>query len=370
MRIAIDARELTGQPTGVGRVLSGLLEAWPEDDELILYAREPVPWRLLPPPRKSRLLQGSSRLPGAVWEQSLLPAAVRRDGAEALFSPAYGLPALLTVGSVVGMHDCAVEATPSEFGWRERTRRRWAARIAARKASYLLVGSRFAADEVQRWYGTSSARIVVAPYGVSPGFGTVAEYQHDAVRRHYHLSPRTVLFVGAPLARRNLENLIDVVAELARTREDLSLVIAGPKRRASAELRRHADSSGLGDRLRWLGFVPDADLPALYATATVVAYPSSYEGFGLPVLEALACGAAVVASDTGSLAEIFPQRAWLVPHAEPQAWIEALATLLDNPEELRRWRGRSQTWANDRGWAPAARLLRNLLATAASERDA
>lgn len=370
MRIAIDARELTGQPTGVGRVLLGLLEAWPVDDELILYAREPVPWQVLDPPRKSRVLPGPSRLPGAVWEQTLLPAAVRRDGAEALFSPAYGLPALLSVGSVVGMHDCAVEATPSEFSWRERTRRRWSARIAARRASYLLVGSRFAADELKRWYGTSSSRIVIAPYGVSPGFGPVLEDRQEAVRRQYELSPRTVLFVGAPLARRNLESLIDVVAELAKTREDLSLVFAGPQRRASAELRRHADSSGLGDRLRWLGFVPDADLPALYASATVVAYPSSYEGFGLPVLEALACGAAVVASDSGSLAEIFPQRAWLVPHADREAWTKAMATLLDHPEELRRWKGSSQAWANGRGWGPAARLLRDLLLTAASERDA
>jgi glycosyltransferase involved in cell wall biosynthesis len=267
------------------------------------------------------------------------------------------------------MHDCAIEATPGEFGWRERVRRRWAARIGVRKASHILVGSQFAADEVRRWYGSPSAPIAVASYGVSPGFGPVEESRREAVRRKYEMGPRTVLFVGAPLARRNLESLIDVVAELSRSREDLSLAIAGPQRRASADLRQTAEGSELGGRLRWLGFVPDADLPALYAAATVVAYPSSYEGFGLPVLEALACGAAVVASDTGSLAEIFSGRAWLVPHGDRDAWLEAMSTLLDNPEERKRWTDRSQAWATSRDWNAAAHLVRRLMVSAANEKD-
>jgi alpha-1,3-rhamnosyl/mannosyltransferase len=166
-----------------------------------------------------------------------------------------------------------------------------------------------------------------------------------------------------------LGSLIDVVAELSRSREDLSLALAGPRRRSSEELIQKASSAGLGDRLRWLGFVPDADLPALYAAATVVAYPSSYEVFGLPVLEALACGAAVVASETGSLAELFPQRAWLVPHNDREAWKKAISTLLDDPEERLRWVSRSQSWATTQRWDAASRQVRELLVSAAGKEN-
>ena len=139
MRIGIDARELTGQPTGVGRVLAGLLEVWPEDDEIILYAQKPVPSQFLAVGHRRNIVAGS-HMPGAIWEQTVLPSRLRRDDVEALFSPAYGMPAAAPCGVVVGMHDCACAATPWEFGWRERKRRQWAARNAAKRAKYLLTG--------------------------------------------------------------------------------------------------------------------------------------------------------------------------------------------------------------------------------------
>ncbi|MFQ5742262.1 MAG: glycosyltransferase family 4 protein [Acidobacteriota bacterium] len=368
MRIGIDARELTLQPTGVGRLLAGVLEEWPADDELVLYARTPVPWRYLTPPRQARLLTGSSRLPGSVWEQSLFPLALRRDRVDALFCPAYSMPLALPCAAVVGLHDCASEATPWEFGWRQRLRRRWTGRIAAVRARYILVGSRFAADQVRIWYGVRRSRIAVAPYGISSRFGPVPAQRIQEIRDRYKLARRTVLFVGSPLKRRNLEGLIEVVAALGRSRQDLSLCIAGPRQLASERLRRRAAACGLGSRLRWLGYIDDDDLPALYAAATVAAYPSSYEGFGLPVLEALACGTPVVTSTAGSLGEIFKDRAWLVPPADRGAWSYALATLLDNPEARAESIAGAQSWACTRTWAAAARLLRQLLQSATESR--
>jgi glycosyltransferase involved in cell wall biosynthesis len=104
----------------------------------------------------------------------------------------------------------------------------------------------------------------------------------------------------------------------------------------------------------------------VYAAATVVAYPSAYEGFGLPVLEALACGTPVVASDAGSLSELFAGRAWLVDDRR-ESWRNALARLLDDADERRRWVERALPWAQRHDWGAAARLLRALLVEAAGD---
>lgn len=364
MRIAVDARELTGEPTGVGRVLAGILDSWPDDDEILLYARAPVPWRFLRGRRRARVIRGARGLPGALWEQTVLPLALRRDRVAVLFSPGYSMPVAAPCQAVVGMHDCASEATPWEFGLRERWRRRWAARVASRRAAFLITGSRFSADEIHRWYGTQRRRVVTAPYGLAAGFGDVAPGDVDRVRERYGIPDRSVLFVGAPLARRNLAGLIEVVGELRRERPELRLCVVGPERRDSWRLRARPDAPHTVEAVQWLGYVPEEDLAAVYAAATVMAYPSQYEGFGFPVLEALACGTPVVASVAGSLGEIFRGRAWLVDN-DRAAWRAALARLIDDDEERQRWLASAQPWARQRRWGPAARLVRQLLVDAA-----
>lgn len=370
MRIGVDARELSGSPTGVGRVVSGLLDAWPGDDDIVLYGREPLPWRYLGGSRRSRIVPGPPWLPGSAWEQLLLPAVVRRDDVDVLLSPAYGMPLASPCPTVVGMHDCACETLADDFTLRERLRRRWNARVAAHRARFLFAGSRFAAREIERHLDVDPSRIVVLPYGVTRNFLSVPPGRVSDVRRRYDLSGRAVLFLGAWLTRRNLPRLVRVVAELADGRPDLSLHVVGPRRTGeSAPTLPTEATRRLGRRLRFLGFVPDDDLPAILRAATVLAYPTVYEGFGLPVLEALACGTPVVASAAGSLPEIFDERAWLVPVGDDGAWHRALATLLDDKEARRRWVRRSRPWARRRTWDGAARRLREILRTAARVPD-
>jgi glycosyltransferase involved in cell wall biosynthesis len=300
-------------------------------------------------------------MPGALWEQAVLPRLLRRDGARALFAPAYGMPIAAPCPVVVGMHDCACEATPHEFSWRERRRRQWAARRAAARAAWLLTGSRFAAAEIERWYGVPRERIVTARYGIERSFRDIDPARVAAVRERYGLHGRTVLFVGAPLARRDLSGLAQTIAGLRTTRQDVDLCFVGPQRSAPPAVGDGAP--------RRLGYVPEEDLAAVYAAATVVAYPTRYEGFGFPVLEALACGTPVVASAAGSLPEIFGEHAWLVSDSRAQ-WTEALSTLLDDEGERRRRIESARAWALRRDWGPAARLLRRLLIAAAQHTTA
>ncbi len=354
LRIAVDARELEGRPTGVGRVVAGLLASWPRtDDRIELICRSAIrpPW--LREGWAVRTASGAPRLPGALWEQTVLPMAL--GDAEVLVAPNYGMPRFAPIPTAVCMHDCAPFALPETFAARERARRRWSARVAARRAAVIFMGSEFAARECHRWLGVSDQRLLVIPWGCTPEFRPASRERVATVRSRYRLRDRVVLFVGSQLQRRDIDALGRHVAQLRAGRDDLELCIVG----GNPEAAEHTDQ----DRhVRRLGYVPDEDLPALYSAATVVAYPSRYEGFGLPVLEALACGTPVVASATSALLDVFSGRARLVDHDDDVAWLEALARLLDSQEVRDQEIARGHGWAVGRDWDASAARLRARLA--------
>ena len=176
------------------------------------------------------------------------------------------------------------------------------------------------------------------------------------VRERYALDSPSVLFVGTPLVRRNLAALSRAIDEIRSILPDVGLYGVGP------ETKR----VGSVNNLRWLGYVPEEDLAAVYNAATVVAYPSTYEGFGFPVLEALACGTPVVASAAGSLPEIFAGKAWLVDDRHEQ-WVEALGTLLKDANERQRRIDKAQPWALAQTWDATGRVVHRLLRDASQE---
>lgn len=243
-------------------------------------------------------------------------AAARRD-AEILHVPMLAGPRA-TMPVVITIHDLAIQRYPEAFrGWYRRYVSRTLPRALDESAAIITV-SEFSKTEIVE-AGADPARVHVVHNGLRRGFAPASPADVTRVRRHYGLPERFVLTVGALEPRKNHALLARAVAAAsASVRTSIPLVHAGPSGWITS-----AEESGL----RSIGYVPDGDLPALYSAARMLAYPSLFEGFGLPVLEAMACGTPVITTDGSSLHEVAGDAALLVDATSIDAVADAIARL-------------------------------------------
>jgi glycosyltransferase involved in cell wall biosynthesis len=332
-RIAIDAR-------AAARPELGGVERWARELATRLPALRPEAYEVLTPP--PRLVHRA----GHAWEQCVLPLRAARAGA--LLCPA-NLAPLAFPRNVVVIHDAAALRHPE---WYSPAYAAWQRRILpalARRALHVVTVSEFSRNELADLLQLDPERVSVVPGGVDPAFTPGADA--DRTRSALRLTRPYVLCVASQTARKNLAALVPAARELAA--DGVEVVVAGGHR------PQFAREEGL-EALRHLGAVPDALLPGLYAGAEAFALPSLYEGFGLPVLEAMACGTPVVAADATALPDTAGGAARLAP-PEGEAFAQVLREVLGSAEERARLRSAGLTRAAPFTWERTAREVDALL---------
>lgn len=306
--IAINARAtLRAEVGGVERVTRELVARLP--------ALAPDRYRVVaPPPRLAHRV-------GHAWEQLALPVVAH--GAELVFSPANTAPVAGRRNAVL-IHDLAPLVEPRWYGRAYGAWHRALLKAIARRAQLAIVPSEFVRDQLTELLGMPPERVAAVPMGVDPAFAAAPD--PAPLRRRLGLDRRPyVLAVGTAIARKNL-GLLDTIAPALNT-AGLDVAIAGGGR----GYMRATDPGRGPTAARRLGYVPETDLPALYAGAAAFALPSLYEGFGLPCLEAMAAGTPVITTRRGALPETCGDAALYADPADPSAFAAACIEVATDP---------------------------------------
>jgi glycosyltransferase involved in cell wall biosynthesis len=366
MRIAINAWFLDRPGTGSGQYLRGLLWAMPA------VASE-HPFLLVSPQRHARLqVPGLSMemrsFPARFWrsnlgkvlfEQVLFPRACRRWRADVAHVPYWGSPLRPTAPTVVTVHDLIPLLLPTYRGGplvRAYTR---LVAGAARQAAMVLTDSLASKQDIEQHLGLPPERVRSIYLAAGEQFSPEPGPDDETIRQHYGLPGRYVFYLAGHDVRKNVETLIEAFATVVRADDDVTLIVGGKLPEQSRppfyDPRPLVSALGIEDEVRFVGWVEEAHKPALYRGAACAVFASRYEGFGLPILEALACGTPLVASDTSSLPELIGDAGFAVNPDDVQAIAGAiLACLVDDhlAAELRR-RGPKQ--AAKFSWLQTAR---------------
>jgi len=375
MRIAVDFTAGVRQPAGVGRYtrsLLGALAATPGfSDELTLLWAGPA--RIAPPqdwPRtRTRRLPLPERWMTVAWQRLRLPlpADLLAGGADVFYAPDFALPPVLRARAAVTVHDLSFITHPETH---YPPLRAYLSRVVPRsigRAELVLADSQQTKDDLVRHLGAPAEKVEVVLSAADPGFRRVQDpARTQAVLRRWGIDRPYLISVGTIQPRKNLPVAFDALRRLREGGRDLLLVHVGRPGWLYEPVFEALEKSGVRDSVRILEGVGDADLAVLYSATVALVFPSLYEGFGIPCLEAMACGAPVIASHAGSLAEVVAGDAVVVdPHDAPAIAAGVFRLLDDAPfrEDLIR---RGYARAGAFSWADSGLRLRRLLARLAS----
>jgi glycosyltransferase involved in cell wall biosynthesis len=289
------------------------------------------------------------------WHLLDWPPLTNDPRVDVVHAPSLAVPPKRGKPLVVSVHDAAPWLYPGSFTARGRWFHNTGVRAGARRADILLTGTEAAANELTAHTKLPADRLRVVPYGVDhPHPEPDPEELLDVLHRYNLVDTRYVLWVGSLEPRKGVGPLVAAMARLVARDKSTVLVLAGYTGWQHEKLISADDRAVLGSRLREVGRVRQPELESLYAGATVFAFPSLHEGFGLPVLEAMSAGVPVVASDIPALREVSGDAAVLVPPGDSEAWAEALGSVLDSPARQAELAGAGRRRATNFSWTRTA----------------
>lgn len=354
MKIAFDCRALSSVRTGGGRYTENLLNSLLEIDEendYLLCAHRPFCFE---GKQNARKFEGSF-FPGLLWQNLSLPAVLAMEKADLLHSPLFTLPYLSACPGLVTVFDLTPVILPELHTGKVRFSF-FPVGNSLRKAEKIIAISENTKKDIVSRMGIPEGKISVIYPGVEQSFKPAGPEEKKRVKKKYASGKDYMLHVGTLEPRKNLEFLIDVFRELISAGADMgvNLLLAGPRGWKYGGIFDRILSYGLSGRVLTAGYVDQADLPALYSGAEVFVYPSLYEGFGLPLLEAMACGLPAVSAAGSSLPEVIGDAGIQVKGWSAKEWAAVIGLLLRDESTRDEFAMKGKIRARDFNWRVCA----------------
>lgn len=343
---------------GINWYIYHLLCHLPEADPGLRYTAFLSDARFRPPPGlrvKRPLWSTQSPFRRIAWEQLVAPWTLRRERVDVLHAMAFASPMLSRLPTVITVFDLSFLKFPQAFQAANRFYLRTMTQMSVRRAEQVIAISEHTRQDVIARLGVPAERVQTVYCGVDPTFVPLPRAEIEAFKVEKGLPERFVLFLGTIEPRKNVVRLIEAFVPLARLFPDVDLVVAGGKGWFFEPVFARAQALGLASRVHFPGYVPEAEKPLWYNAAEVFCYPSLYEGFGLPPLEAMACGVPVIASTAASLPEVVGDAGILIDPQDTPGLSEAMHALFQDASFRTELAERGCARARQFSWPETAR---------------
>jgi len=356
LNYVLDLRVASEHFPGIGRYgidLAWTLPRFLKGNERLILIRDPVHCSSPFPSGEQVHILDVPATPFSLAQQWLIPRALKSFSPALYHSLYYIMPYRPGTIALLTIYDLIPLLYPGSVSLRARFLFYPLFLMALSASSGLIVVSQAAFNDLKARFNIGPKKARVIPLAASPSFQPLTLQEKEAVRLKYKLPEKFILYVGSHKPHKNLKSLLKAFAR-ARACKDTSLVLAGPIGPDSRDLMALAQKLGIEGSVRWLGRVPDSDLPALYSASTAFVFPSLYEGFGLPVLEAMSCGAPVACSDIPALREVAGEAALYFDPRSLDSMAQAIDAILGDQELRENLKEKGFARASEFSWDKTA----------------